>query len=770
MRRRDRIALGLVAIVLVVAPFALGGAPRWAICLLGALSVACGSTFVTSPREMGAVSPLFVLVTLAATLTFLQVVPLPSPVVETLSPGKYELVAENARSIESERPKWMALSLDPPASLLELAKLCGYVAFAYAALRIAANATRRQWLLSVVGVVGVAMAMTAALHVALGAETLFGVYRPREAMTRPTLAPLLNHNHLSAMMAFTAPIAIGLALNTRARLRVAWFAGAALCAGVGLLAESRGGAIALAVGLMTLAIFVIVQQRGGRQSARLKSSDIFAIGVIATSALILLGLLTAGGVARDLSATRLGEISDRGSRFQVWRETSQLLSEYRLTGVGRGAFESVSTRIHDSSTVVYPHVENEYLQAVVDWGLLGAAALALVVVWLTTIAARNARATPWEAGAFASIIALAVENLNDFSFWMPGIAYPTIAAFAALSWNPVSESSRLPRNALVSLRSGVLVALAAAVAIAASPLGRQAHDETQQLARNLEQQSARTQEAQARAMWRRHPSSFAAAGHLARALFIARDPRAIGVANRALMLHPTNGELHRLVAQMLLMSQQRAQARTEYALAMRYRPSLALMDEIMAAFPSDEDLVRALPLEPKLIQELSDRLAERGRVGSALVYMERYVSFYPQDSRVLIHAATFALNSGDSRKALTFSEQAFSVDPAANAAIVLAQSLTRTGTAGEAVTLLQTLLERGHLAPEEKVNLLLALADTQIELGRIDAARHSLASALPLTSGPRAATVHRKLADVEERSGNRHQAEWERHRAEALEQ
>src|SRR5688572_21937301 len=116
MPRRDRIALIVVASVLVIAPFALGGAPRWAICLTSGLSAVAAASFFTSRRELPALSPLLAFVGLAALLTFLQVVPLPAAVVAIISPGKHQLVVENARALGETEPWFISLSLEPAAT------------------------------------------------------------------------------------------------------------------------------------------------------------------------------------------------------------------------------------------------------------------------------------------------------------------------------------------------------------------------------------------------------------------------------------------------------------------------------------------------------------------------------------------------------------------------------------------------------------------------------------------------------------------------------
>ena len=55
----------------------------------------------------------------------------------------------------------------------------------------------------------------------------------------------------------------------------------------------------------------------------------------------------------------------------------ELIHESPWAGIGRGAFEPVFTRVHPASAfATFSHVENEYVQAVVDWGVPGTIALA----------------------------------------------------------------------------------------------------------------------------------------------------------------------------------------------------------------------------------------------------------------------------------------------------------------------------------------------------------------------------------------------------------
>lgn len=771
MRGRDRIALAIAAITMVVAAIALGGAARWAVCLTSALAGVGAAIYVTSAREIPWRSPLLAVIGVAIALTALQIVPLPAVIVELVSPAKHALVAEHARALDEAPPSWMPLSLDPPATLVELAKLCGWFLFAYVALRIGATTNGRPWLARGVAIIAAAVAVLTLAHLAVGASAVYGLYTPR-GRGGTIVAPFLNGNHLAALMALAVPIAIGFAIHETSRRRLLWVGVALLCLGVGFLAESRGGALALVVGVTALGALVALQRRrGARDVTPLRRSDAIAIGIALVSAVVLVGVLAAGGLLEDLAQTRLGEIDESASKFGAWRTVPALVTEYPWLGIGRGAYAAASTAVHDSRAFHFTHLENEYLQLVVDWGIVGAAALLLTLVWLATEVGRRGRASAWEAGVVAGLLALAVEVIFDFSLWMPGIAYAAIAAAAAVAFRPTTTLPSRSRARAKQLRVAVIAALAIPIALAATPLGRDARTETEDLAAERAGRTPAERFAHARAVLARHPSDYVAAALTADALFALRDRRAVPVANRALLLHPTSGDTHRLVARMLLASGHREQAMTEYALSMRYAPTADLYDEIVRVFPEDADLIRALPLDASMVREGAHWLLNHGRPRTALAYLRRYLSFHPDDVAVLLNAADVALRVGEPAQAVELARRAHGLEASADATAALGRGLVAAGQARDAIAVMTRAIDqpsRPH-GTQDRIDLLVALAAALESAGELDGARARLLAAAEAASGPVAAEIYRKIAEIEEKSGNKHQADWARQRAKDLE-
>src|SRR5690606_8015432 len=116
---------------------------------------------------------------------------LPAALVAVIAPAKHAVVADNATALGHAPPAWIALSYEPAATLIELARLASYLAFAFACTRLAGSVQGRRWLARAVVIAGAAMAAIALIHHFLGLDTLFGIYRPRTAAST-YLAPLLN--------------------------------------------------------------------------------------------------------------------------------------------------------------------------------------------------------------------------------------------------------------------------------------------------------------------------------------------------------------------------------------------------------------------------------------------------------------------------------------------------------------------------------------------------------------------------------------------------
>lgn len=774
MTARDRTAAVIALAALLLGCFAVGGAFRWTIGVFGALSLAAVIPYVRSRRSTTDIPHLLIFLAVALGLTALQTIPLPAALVGIVSPGKYALVAANTDALGTNTPSFIALSYAPAATLVELAKLVGYVAFAYVCLRLAASKTGRFYLVATVAVVGSAFAVCALAHDALGASKLFGLYEP---VSQPKfLAPLLNENHLAALLALAVPLHLGLAVASTGAMRLAWVSGAVLCCGTALLTESRAGAVAMAIGLVTFVALVLAQRRRHDMPAltRIPTSAKLSIAVVGLCLMVLLGALTAGGVAAELGGTTAAELKDDSSKVQIWRTSSDLIKHNPWIGVGRGAFPFAFTRIQRVGSKTYSHVENEYLQTAVDWGIPGAGLLAIALMIAGLAAARRWRMGPLDAAALAGLGALAIHNAADFNLALPGVALPALAVFASVLPPELTRSRERAKKARWWALGGV-AAGAVIIAIAMTPLGRSARDDgnaLRHLVRSTDPADHVTAVERGRQLMEKHPADFVIAGLTAQAMFRQRDTNAVPVINRALMLHPRNSGLHHLAAQLLSNSTARDQALIEYALALTNTHDVVpILEDLLARFPDAERAARGLPLDPKTAPRLIGLVTMRdGATG--LAYARRYAAARPDDPEALRLLAENALRQKRPDLAAQAASAAYELRRGTNTALLLSRAHSANGRLEEALAVLQTEIEAARQRGE-KASLFQLLA-MQGELyhrsGKHELAKSSLIDALDRGGGDRqqVAKAHRTLAKIEESLGNRHQADWHNKRVNEL--
>lgn len=767
MRRRDLIAVAAAALALALAGALVGGSTRWAAVVAAGLALVAALPHLTSRRTASRLSPLVVLVGLGLVATALQLVPLPEPLAAIVAPGKLALVRDHAAALGERPPTWVVASYDAPATLVELAKLAGYVALAWSVTRLAAQRRVRPWIAAAAVGGATVVAVIALGHRVAGATHLYGVFA--SPVAGQTAAPLMNENHLASLCALAVPLAIGLGLGWSGARRALAFGAALVLAATALLTASRGGAVGLVAGLVVTTVVLVAQRRAGvtDDGRRAPLAITGPAVIVAACALTLFGLLAARDVAFELRHTDLDELTEPTSKYQVWAASAPLVTDNHWLGVGRGGFETSFMRLAPAGDVIYSHAENSYLQAAIDWGVPGALALALALVALARSAIRRWRHGPVEAGALGALAAIAIHDLADFSLEMPAVAMTVIAAAAIVAPARLgTDDTRAPvARRTLALRAGLLAAAALVLVAAAAPLGRSARADRAGLP------AAATPSAvgASAAVLARHPADGLAAGHLAQALFAARDPRAPAMIGRALYLRPQHPGLHLVAAHMLAASQRPRQAAVEYALALAGTPEVGpLVDDLLARLPEPALAARALPDDPRQMWRIYTALMQRGRFDVALVWAERLAILWPTRLEPHLHVAWAAQGLGQPRRALDAARRAHALGPSVHTALAMGRAHQALGQfAAGAAALLAAPAADTDAQRAEVAGLLAAL---QQAAGDLPAARATLAAAVETVAGePRLeAQLRTNLAAIEEALGHANQAAWERQRAAEL--
>jgi tetratricopeptide (TPR) repeat protein len=773
VRPSDRQAFALLVVGLVASVGLVGGAHRWGLCFIAALAVLSPAPYLRSRRVLVARHPLLVFIAITLGLTLLQLLPLPAVLVRALAPYTFEVVAANRALLGIDAPGWLPLSLDPVATFLELVELMAYGCFAYVALRLAERSRVRRLLLAAVAAVTVVVALTALGHGLLGAKRLFGVYA-LEFGGPKYIAPLINPNHTASLLAFGCCVCLGLVAATRGGWRVMWFAATALNLGTCLTVASRGATLALAIGVVVTAGLLLWRRwRGlgpddpGPQAASLHVA--LPAGVVAACGLTLVAYFSASGIADQLYGTRLDELTRPRSKFSAWAASYDVIAAQPLVGVGRGAFDAAFPAFHPASAFNrYAFVENEYLQAVLDWGVPGFLLIGAALAWLLVAVGHRWRADAANVGVLGGLVAVGAHSLVDFGLELPGLATPVLLAVAALVPGRTRELRAGQRARLLVPRLTVVATGATLVVIAALPAARTLSEDRKQLAA-LASAPAAERRAAAAAALRSHPADYFAAAQLAQAALEGGLPNAPAYLNRALLLHPTHTGLHHLAARLMFGKGYRRQALVEYATAIRYsldpRPLLA---EMLSRYPRTEDAVRGLPDDANEPLVVARHTVKLGRPDVALAYLRRFVRLNPGRVTEALALADLAgdLDPAVSRWAL---EVGFDAGKDASIGIRLARAqLAR----GESVEAKRTLARSAALmsTADQRFEHALVTSELASLSGEPQKALEILRNLVEHSgiSRNRLRGLHLRLAELERQLDNAHAADWHAAQAEAL--
>jgi Flp pilus assembly protein TadD len=454
---------------------------------------------------------------LASAAALLQVVPLPATLVAALSPERLAVAQRLAYALGDPPPDWLPLGLDPGRVALGAVGLALFFVAWLLGRHGRLGELGRVRLVLAVEVAACAVVAVGVLHAALGWEGLYGLHGGPHA-GGPFPATFMNPNHLAALCLMAALVAFGAAIHDK--VRAGWHAGAAAVASFGVLASlSRANALLLVAGLGLVALpwlgirWPSRHAKGHDESPPERVVRARRLGV-GLGALVFIALVLAGperwavelgtllpdapaeadggtppAVAPDAgpASPPSGLSTALGARFGLvsgcWGVAWGVAQAFPWTGAGVGNLALATPAFTDDwTTGRITHAHHAALEVAGELGLPLAAALGVLALAGFVLAWRRARADggdPLLWGALVALGAVTVQNLVDFSLWIPGVGVPA-AALAGLVSRPHGGPPAMARGPRRSPRAvggplvlafGLLAGLGALVMAPPSGLG-----------------------------------------------------------------------------------------------------------------------------------------------------------------------------------------------------------------------------------------------------------------------------------------------------------
>jgi O-Antigen ligase len=567
-------------------------------------------------RPRAAATMLLLAGVILTSYTALQCVPMPARWLAMVAPRNADIWSRALGPLGEAGPGWVTISLDPIATRIEALKGVAYLLAFATALRLARTREGIAFLSNVIVATGLTLASAALLHPGFGAHKLYGVWSPSaEAQAyEKHLAPFLNPNNLAAYL----NIAFCLALSAALAPDPLWprpilAAATLLLAATQIWVASRGGVVTMALGA-TLVVFV-------SRAAKFRKLDRRRLS--GTS--LLAGLAVAAGAFMWIvgsSEQASSELFDTDtSKFHLVRQAFGMIPSFPIFGTGRGAFQSTFPAFRSSPGIwTFTHPENVVAQWLIEWGVpLGLGGLAVIAFGLrpSTVLARS----PTAAGAWAGLVAVAVQNLVDLGSEIPGLVLaPVVCAAIVVGGTAGRESrwrlQRWGRSPRVVAAAGAIAA-ACAIFAALPAIGCELKDDQRGLydVAATGQVSLGELHAQARDAMIRHPAEpylpFIVGWHAARGRADDAMPWMEATLERAQAYGPAHLVLARFLA-----GRARAQARLEYRLAIEQAPELGGVaigeaSRLASGYYDAMELAPAGPPRVPILRDLVEALSAR---------------------------------------------------------------------------------------------------------------------------------------------------------------
>lgn len=366
-------------------------------------------------------------------------VPLPPGVRLALSPAS-RVIDVTLQLGEAPSDAIRPLSIDPSATRVSLALTiatillfwCARAAFARGGVRLCARGIAALGL--ALAAVGIAQHLTAP-------RLLYWTFPTRSANP---FGPFMNHSDFATWLVMALPLTAGYSI---ARWESRSPRGGP-AAGLADAFDNTAMWLTTAIGLMAAAL-VVGLSRSGLIAGGAGLGAVWAVSAARmrgpARAWLLAGFVAIAAVAAAYANANAvaGRVSETialglGGRSAIWRETWPMIRDFRLTGVGPGAYERGMIVYQQSPRVVYfNHAHNEYIQIAAEGGLLlvvPALVVSAAAAWRLRRSLRADRsAIYWvRAGAAGGLIAVAVQGLWETGLRVPanGLLFAALAAIA----------------------------------------------------------------------------------------------------------------------------------------------------------------------------------------------------------------------------------------------------------------------------------------------------------------------------------------------------
>jgi O-antigen ligase len=430
-RAKPSWAMVLLLILLVTLWIAGGGSranvPGQAV--VRAISTLCLVLFcLTGPLVFDTrTRPAMIVLITSGLIALLQLMPLP-PVIWTTLPGRAPFLT--AARLASEPQPWRPLAIVPSMTLNALLSLI----VPFTVLCLMNGIHRREDSLLIKTLLGFVLvsALAGLLQFSGGASN-----NPLLNGVGEISGNFANHNHFALLLAIGCVLAPAWAFRDgrQSGWRAPVVLGLILVFTLTILASgSRAGT---ALGIIALGLALLLAWRPLRRTLTRYPRWVFPALIGGTIALIALAVVLSIANDRAMSIDRAMTVDVHDMRSKGLPVVLRMIHEYFPVGAGLGGFDPLF-RMHEPFTLLKPtyfnHAHNDFLEIVLDTGVVGVIALLAAITWWLMASLRAWRSLGDQEGTLARLgsamlLLVLLASVVDYPARTPIImAVVTIAA------------------------------------------------------------------------------------------------------------------------------------------------------------------------------------------------------------------------------------------------------------------------------------------------------------------------------------------------------
>ena len=388
-------------------------------------------------------------IALIGTALLLPVIPLPASLVGLLSP--HRLALARAFPLDGETlPALLTLTLSPAATLARLWNLL-LAATVFCLARAAAREPEGARTLTLYLAFTLCLLASQEVWRRVTGDSL--LFKADYIPVNRGAGTFADRNHFAGWIAAASLFVLGWVLRAWLPLQSArgfrpgtnlggrgdslFVLGCVTCGlAVAVYSGSRGGALALAVGL---AVWMALLTCRSKRRSRLMLIFLVLVGLLCPL------LLVSDNLLNRLAATP-ADLGHGYPKLALWGQSLLIFTRFPLVGTGWDTFRPAFSHFKNfAGDLTFFHAENEYIQFLVETGLLGLVAGGALLLHFgrraLTLALRDRCAEPEAAfGALAGLAAFATLAGLDFITQLPSTALlaAALAGFVIGSADPLS--------------------------------------------------------------------------------------------------------------------------------------------------------------------------------------------------------------------------------------------------------------------------------------------------------------------------------------------